>query len=190
MIRFFAFLAALGVHPATALAQPADLCAQRDSLRSLFPALDGGADNEVLARLFPGGFGGATTTYFFLKQPAFADSVRRIARTLASCPNDQRPRLWMFLQTVPVRQGDYDWIELRRWHAALLKIPWDGVSSGGIAEGQDRLHYGFLTQAALEAFRARALALGVPRQMLSLGIETNWVDQPSGSSFDRSASDR
>jgi hypothetical protein len=172
MIVFVAFFAALGVYPIKpAVPQPADLCADRDSLRSLFPALDGGADNEVLARLFPGGFGGATTTYFFLKQPAFADSVRRMARTLASCPHDQNPQLWIYLQTVPVRQGDYDWIELRKWFAALLKILWGGVSVGGIAEGQDRPHFGFLTQAALEALRARALALGVPRQMLILGIE-------------------
>jgi hypothetical protein len=94
-----------------------------------------------------------------------------MARTLASCPHDQNPQLWIYLQTVPVRQGDYDWIELRKWFAALLKILWGGVSVGGIAEGQDRPHFGFLTQAALEALRARALALGVPRQMLILGIE-------------------
>jgi hypothetical protein len=190
MIAFFALLAALSVHPiAPVLSPPGDLCAQRDSLRSLFPSLDGGADLEVLALLFPGGYGGVTTTYFFLKQPAFADSVRRMARTLSSCPHDQKPRLWMILQTVPVRQGDYDGIELRKWFAALLKIPWDGVELGGIDEGQNRLHYGFLTQTALDAFRAGALALGVPPKMLALEIERiDLVRPPSRLSFDTSAS--
>lgn len=149
----------------------ADLCAQHDSVRALFPALDGDAEFEVVARLFPGGFGGLTTTYFFLKKPARADSVRLLARTLAACPRDDNQRLWMLLQTVPVRQGAYDWVELRKWYAVLLKVPWDGVVLGDIDEGVNRLAYGFETQTALEAFRRRALAVGVPRAMLVLRIE-------------------
>lgn len=129
-------------------------------------------NEQLVVRLVPGGFGGITTTYMYLKQPAFADSVRRIARALSQCPADGRERLWRFVQTVEVRQGRYDWIELQREFDTLLTVPWEGVVSGGIDGGSNRLHYGLTSRAAIEAFRARAHSLGVPNEMLNLGIET------------------
>lgn len=176
-VIWFLLLAAFGGQPSlpTLARVGADLCAKHDSVRALFPVLDGDAEFEVVARLFPGGFGGLTRTYFFLKEPARADSVRRMARTLAACPGDKQPDLWMVLQTVPVREGAYDWVELRKWYAVLLKVPWDGVVSGDIDEAVNRLAYGFDTQTALDAFRRRALSLGVPRAMLVLRIEKGAV---------------
>jgi len=108
----------------------------------------------------------------YLKQPALADSVRRMARTLAACPPDDWPRLWALLQTVAVRQGDYDWIELQTEFDSLLKHDiFDGATILGVDEGANRLHFGFATQAAVEAFRAKAKALGAPDGMLRLDVE-------------------
>jgi hypothetical protein len=148
-----------------------DVCADRDSIRALLPRPV--IDEQLVVRLVPGGFGGITTTSMYLKQPAFADSVRRIAHTLAESPADGRARLWAFLQTVEVRQGKYDWIELQREYDTLLTVSWEGVVSGGIDGGKNRLHYGFETEAAREVFRGRAKSLGVPSAMLNLGIEHN-----------------
>jgi hypothetical protein len=68
----------------------------------------------------------------------------------------------------------------------LLKVPWDGVVSGDIGEAVNRLAYGFETQTALEAFRSRALALGVPREMLVLKIEKGTTIRPPVMTADNS----
>jgi hypothetical protein len=167
-------LAAFGcrlAHPA-ARSQFTGLCGQRDSVRALVPASSTDDYFEIAAHLLPGGFGGLTTTYMFLKRPALADSARHIARVLAGCPNDEySARLWTLAQTVAVRRGDYDWIELRKWYGVLLTTSWDGVRSGDIDEAANRLAYSFATQTALDAFRVRARALGVPDAVLALSVE-------------------
>jgi hypothetical protein len=148
-----------------------DLCARRDSIRAVIHNSTGDDRFELVARLLPGGFGGLTTTYMFLKRPELADSVRRMARAVAECPSDGNARLWSLLQTVAVRQGDYDWIELQAQYDVLLKrASWDGVNSADIDEGRNRLAYSIATQVALDAFRARAVSLGVPSGMLVLSV--------------------
>jgi len=164
-----------------------DLCAQRDSVRALVP--DSALDDhfEIAARLLPGGFGGLTTAYMFLTQPALADSARHVAGALAGCRNDEySARLWTLVQRVAVRRGDYDWIELRKWYGVVLRnVSWDGVRSGDIDEGTNRLAYTFATQTALDAFRVRAQSLGVPVGALALSVDkgTRW---PASSAARRS----
>jgi hypothetical protein len=59
---------------------------------------------EIAAHVLPGGFGGLTTTELFLKKPALADSVRRVARILAACTRDEyAARLCALVQTAKVR---------------------------------------------------------------------------------------
>jgi hypothetical protein len=172
----------------TATAQTtADWCARLDSLHA--GAVNWSRDDlySAAARLLPGGFGGITTTYFFLKQPAYADSARHVARILAACTHDEYPvRFFSLMQTGSVQLGDYDWLELQEWYDVILqRVPWDGVRSGGIDEGSNRLTYSFLTQAALDTFRSRARALGVPAGMLSLSVERGPVWPSPGPSNER-----
>jgi hypothetical protein len=155
----------------------AQLCVRRDSLMSQTAVKSVDDAFEVAARLLPGGFGGLTTTYFFLKQPAFADSVRGLARTLSSCLGDTTwRRMWDIVARAEIRQGQYDWLELRHWYAVLLNAGSTGLYSSDIDEGVNRLSYGFATTAALELFQKRADALGVPAAALILKVEsgTRW----------------
>jgi len=156
---------------AQATATSQQICARRDSLARNTPGTSIDDAFEVAARLLPGGFGGLTTTYFFLKQPALVDTVRGIARTLAACTQDEWRRLWEIVQHADVRQGQYDWTELRRWYALLLTIENAGWRSADIDEGVNRLSYEFATSAALEEFRTRAEALGVPAAAVILKVE-------------------
>jgi hypothetical protein len=155
------------------------LCLRRDSLAAQIPATSVDDAFEIAARLLPGGFGGLTTTYLFLKEPRLADTMRSVARALASCPADNWGRLWQIVQHAEVRQGQYDWTELRRWYDILLKVENAGFYSLDIDEGVNRLSYSFGTSAALEAFRRRAEALGVPSAALILKVETGvrWPDR-------------
>ena len=152
-------------------------CAQLDSLHANAATWTRDELYAAAARLLPGGFGGITTTYWFLKQPAYADSARQVARALATCTRDKYPaRFFSLIQTGAVRTGDYDWLELQRWYDVILKrVPWVGVRSWGISEGSNRLKYEFVTQAAMDSFRVRARALGVPAGMLSLSVDRGTV---------------
>lgn len=151
---------------------PAQLCARRDTVRLQIPGTTLDDDFEIIARLLPGGFGGLTGSYFFLKQPALADTVRGTARTLAACPGETLTNLWAIVESAPVRQGQYDWVELRRWYMQLINDGSGGMYMSDIDESINRLAFFFQTQAALEAFRARAQAIGVPTAALSLSIGT------------------
>jgi len=92
-------------------------CARLDSLHAGAARWDRDDLYTAAARLLPGGFGGITTTYFFLKQPTNADSARRVARILAACSRDEYPiRLFSLVQTGAVRSGNYDWLELQQWY--------------------------------------------------------------------------
>lgn len=149
-------------------------CIRVDSLRTAKGFWDRDDLFEAATKLLPGGFGGITTTYMFLKQPTLVDSARRTARRIsAACPNDEyAARLWSLVQSDSIRQGRYDWIELRSQYAVILKrVPWDGVRSGGISEAVNRLTFSFVNQAALDAFRTRARVVGVPEEMLALRVE-------------------
>lgn len=150
---------------------PRQLCALRDSLTAQMPIATVHDPRDVAARLLPGGFGGLTTTYFFLKQPALTDTVRGLARTLAACTDGDWRRLWEIIEHAEVRQGQYDWIELRRWYAVLLNVENAGWHTAGIDEGVNRLSYRFATSTALESFRRRADALGVPSSVLILTVD-------------------
>jgi hypothetical protein len=155
----------------------APLCARRDSLWAQTDTRSGDDVFESAARLLPGGFGGLTTTHFFLKEPLLVDSARGVARILSSCPGDTTwRRMWEIIAHAEVRQGQYDWIELRRWYATLLQTGVTGVLSWDIDEGTNRLSYGFATRTALELFRRRAEALGVPAAAMNLRVEngTRW----------------
>jgi hypothetical protein len=152
----------------------AELCARSDSVRLalLGPNSTPDDETEAVARLLPGGFGGLTTTYMYLKQPSLADTVRGTARALAACPGDVLENVWSIVQHVEIRQGQYDWVELRGWYTLLLR---SGVTSSGlftadIDEGINRLAFTFSSQATLDSFRARALTLGVPDAALDLRI--------------------
>lgn len=151
---------------------PAQLCARRDTVRFQIPGTTLDDDFEIMARLLPGGFGGLTTSYFYLKQPALADTARGAARTLAACPGETLANLWAIVQAAPVRQGQYDWVELRRWYMQLLNDGSGGMYTSDIDESINRLSFAFQTQAALDAFRARAQAIGVPVAALSLSLGT------------------
>jgi hypothetical protein len=150
---------------------PTQVCALRDSLARNTPRASGDDLFDIVARVLPGGFGGLTTTYFFLKQPALADSARAIARTLAACTEPDGRRLWEIVERAEVRQGQYDWIELRRWYAQLLTVESAGWNSADIDEGANRLSYKFATSAKLEIFRRRAEALGIPGSALVLKVD-------------------
>ena len=151
---------------------PAQLCARRDTVRLQIPGTTLDDDFEIIARLLPGGFGGLATSYFFLKQPALADTARGTARTLAACPGETLTNLWAIVQSAPIRQGQYDWVELRRWYMQLINDGSGGMYMSDIDESINRLAFAFATQAALDAFRARAQAIGVPTAALSLSIGT------------------
>lgn len=151
---------------------PAQLCARRDTVGMRVHGSTIDDDFEIMARLLPGGFGGLTTTYFYLKQPDLADTVRASARTLAGCPGETLTNLWTIVQYAPVRQGQYDWLELRRWYSQLLDYGANGMYMSDIDESINRLSFAFETQSALDAFRARAQAIGVPTAALSLSIGT------------------
>jgi hypothetical protein len=100
-----------------------------------------------------------------------ADTVRGLARTLPSCQGDSLSNLWMLIQTVDVRLGQYAWLELRDWRALLAREGAGGWHSSDINESTNRLSYAFATQALLDAFRARAQGLGVPLAALVLTVE-------------------
>lgn len=151
---------------------PAQLCARRDTVRMQIPGSTLDDDFEIIARLLPGGFGGLTTSYIFLKQPALADTGRASARTLAACPGETLTNLWTIVQFAPVRQGQYDWVELRRWYVQLLDQGSGGMYMSDMDESINRLSFRFETQSALDAFRARAQAIGVPTAALSLSLGT------------------
>jgi hypothetical protein len=143
---------------------PAQLCARRDSIgRAIggaFPTLDD--DFEIMARLLPGGFGGLAANAVFLKQPELADTARGTARTLASCPGETLGNLWRTVQFGEVRRAQFDWFELLHWNTVLLSVGIAGMCTAAIDGSNNRLAYTFGTAAALEAFRSRAAALGVP----------------------------
>ena len=155
-------------HPIT----PAQLCARRDTVRMQVSGTTLDDDFEIIARLLPGGFGGLTTSYMFLKQPALADTARASARTLAVCPGETLTNLWSMIQFAEVRQGQYDWVELRRWYVELLSQGSGGMYMCDISESINRLSFWFETQNALDTFRARAQAIGVPAAALSLSLGT------------------
>jgi hypothetical protein len=171
-LRAFALLAALFAVSDVSAQAATDWCARLDSLRQGAAVWEYNAVNSAAAGLLPGGFGGITTTYFFLKQPADSDSARRVARVLAGCTADPYPvRLFSLVQTGAVRAGDYDWLELQHWYDVILKrVPWDSVRSASINGGMNRLTYSFATQAALDTFRLRATRLGVPLAVLRLSL--------------------
>jgi hypothetical protein len=150
---------------------PRQTCPRQNAILTLSPDATQDDAYEVVARLVPGGFGGLTRTYFFLKEPALADTVREMARVLAPCSSELLSGVWTVIQHADVRQGQYDWIELRRWYAILLKVENAGFRSLDIDEAVNRLSYAFMTEAALESFRSRAEALGVPKAALVLKVE-------------------
>jgi len=95
-----------------------------------------------------------------------------LARTLAACPGETLTNLWAIVQGAPVRQGQYDWLELRRWYSQLLDYGANGMYMSDIDEGINRLSFAFDSQTALDVFRSRAQAIGVPIAALSLSIGT------------------
>lgn len=153
----------------TAAITPAQLCARyanADVVRDGHPPDE---ELELLAHVLPGGFGGLIPTFFYLKDPTKADTVRATAATLATCDGMSNQYL-PFFATASVRQGQYDWIELRGWYRALQVAPPGGWQSSDMDEAENRLAFEFLTQAALDQFRATARAMGVPDDALSLTI--------------------
>lgn len=87
-------------------------CPRQNIALTLSPSASQDDAYDVVARLVPGGFGGVTRTYFFLKEPALADTVREMARLLAPCSSELLSAVWTVIQHGDVRQGQYDWIEL------------------------------------------------------------------------------
>lgn len=147
----------------------AQLCARKDSL---ILAVRGGTiddDFEILARLLPGGFGGLTTTYMFLKQPTLADTLRGTAKSLATCSGTIPPYL-AIVQLAPVRQGDVDWIELRAWYRTLMQLVPATWHQADMNQAINRLGFAFTNQPDLEAFQARAVSAGVPAAALFLFV--------------------
>jgi len=124
---------------------------------------------EVLARLLPGGFGGLTASYVWMKDPSQASEMARTANVLAACPSGGIPYLAL-LQGGNVMRGAYDWVELRTWYRQILASGPFGGNSADIDEGVNRLTFTFTTQAELEQFRARVTSLGVPAGALNLEI--------------------
>lgn len=150
----------------------AQLCAQQDALVAAAgpsPNLDD--DFDILAHLLPGGFGGLTVNYWYLKQPALADTARATARALSACPGEPFVNLWAVVQLAPVRAGTYDWLQLRQWYQQLLRAGGAaGLATSDIDESTNRLAFTFTTQAALDTFRTRADALGIPPGALTLTL--------------------
>jgi hypothetical protein len=124
---------------------------------------------EALARLLPGGFGGLTTSVVWLKHPEEEAELRRTTDILETCSSGSFPYL-AYLHSAPIRKGDYDWVELRTWYRALLDIRPFTANSADMDEGSNRLAFSFGTDAELNAFRARALAAGVPANAFYLSI--------------------
>jgi hypothetical protein len=147
----------------------AELCARDSVVANEIPGRTIDDEFEIIARVFPGGFAGLTTRDMFLKEPAYAETVRESARRLGACPNRHVSTQSLYLiQHNDVRDAKYDWVELRRWYALLFDV--GGWVGGDINEGINRLEFTFVTQAKLDTFRARAHTLEVPDDALSLLI--------------------
>lgn len=126
---------------------------------------------EILARTLPGGFAGVTNTDLFLTHPDFEETVRESARRLGSCPNRQVSTLYLYLiQHNEVRKARYDWVELRRWYTQLQGLDAGGWIGSDIDEANNRLLFAFVSQPALDVFRGKARALGIPNDAIALTI--------------------
>jgi hypothetical protein len=147
----------------------AQLCARKDSMLAQVRGRTIDDEFEMLAHLLPGGFGGLTSDYVFLKRLELADTARATAKALLQCPGESVGYL-AYIQSTPPRQGDYDWIELRGWYSLLLAGAPAGITTADMDERINRLSFGFASDAYLTAFRTRAQALGVPLTALSLSV--------------------
>ena len=153
----------------TAPSALSQLCARKDS----FMLAGGGGDLndqfDILALLLPGGFGGLSINYMFLKDTTLADSLRATADKLLTCPGSVPPGL-VIARYAPVRQGDFDWLELHSWWNVLMFSVPATWHSADIDEGRNRLYLEFQTQAEGDAFRPVAVAAGVPSAAMILGV--------------------
>jgi hypothetical protein len=91
---------------------------------------------------------------------------------LTGCSGETLTNLWTIVQFAPVRQGQYDWVELRGWYTQLLNQGLSGWYMADISESMNRVSFWFETQSALDAFRVSAQAIGVPVAALSLSLGT------------------
>jgi hypothetical protein len=105
----------------------------------------------------------------FLKQPTLADTLRATAKNLATCSGTLPPYL-AIVQFAPVRQGDFDWIELRAWYRTLMQLVPATWHQADMNEAINRLGFAFTNQLDLEAFKARAVSAGVPAAALFLFV--------------------
>lgn len=158
-----------GVTDAVAPLTPAQLCARKDSVLAKITGRTIDDEFEVLAHLLPGGFGGLTGDYIFFKHLELADTARATAKTLSQCPGEVVGFL-PYVQVAMARQGDYDWIELRRWYLLLLTGAPFGMTTSDMNERSNRLSFSFMSDSDLAVFRARAESLGVPLAALSLSV--------------------
>ncbi len=170
-------IAACGADTAATPLSAAQLCAKRDSLVAHMTGTTIDDQFELLAQLLPGGFGGLTASFLYLKRPDQVDAFRSTAQVLSACPGQFLPYL-IEAEYAPVRQGEYDWVEMRRWYRLLRATVPSTWNTADMNEGTNRLAFTFRTDSALATFRARAIAAGVPDGVLSLALrEGTFVNQ-------------
>jgi hypothetical protein len=174
IILLLAAVSCGGNAPTAVLPKPpltaAQICSQRDTVLAQMTGQTIDDYFEVIARLLPGGFGGLTASNMWLKHPDQEDAFRRAASILESCAGGPFPYV-ANAHYAAVHQGTYDWIELRAWYRVVLNIKPFTAHSSDMDEARNRLSYAFTTEAELVAFRARAIAAGVPAGALYLDVQ-------------------
>lgn len=149
-----------------------DYCAKRDSVVGVITGTTLDDDFEVMSRVLPGGFAGLTISQAFFTQPGLADSARSVAAIVAACPGDNLGNLWAIVRSAQVVKVKYDWVQLRHWYLLPKGGPFTGLVVSDIDEATNHLTYGFLTQANIDAYRAAAIAAGVPDDAMRFFIAT------------------
>jgi hypothetical protein len=157
----------------------AAICARLDAALARFDTRASTPDDwwEAVARVVPGGFGGgfaAASTQgntIYLVQPERFDEVRSVAARAAECPNPVRLGVLGYVASaVAVRQGRWDYIQLRRWYDQLQVAAAGVWTFAGVAGDANRLTFGVSDEQARTRLRDAAARLGIPADAVDVVI--------------------
>ena len=157
-----------GVDPPVLTA--AELCALQDGLVQAAGTAATPDDHfEILARLLPGGFGGLSLYGMFLVHPDRLQDARQVAATLTQCAGRHVAFLGYVAQS-PVRQGQYDWLQLTAWRRRIETDHSFQLVFTDIDENVNRLGIGVPTEADRLQLLKRLSALGIPEAAVNVEV--------------------